>query len=130
MFLGLQLGLGPTRVSNAAVPANTAAPTITGVADVGEVLTVSSTGTWTNSPLSYTYQWNRSGAPIIGETNTTYTVTTSDQGYDITCTVRAINASGSGTASSNAISISAAPAAGTGSINLDEDGNPLGLVIF
>lgn len=123
MFLGLQLGLGPTRVSNAAVPVNTAAPTISGVADVAQLLTLGSTGTWTNTPLSYTYQWNRSGAPILGETNTTYTTVTADQGYDITCTVRAINASGSGTASSNAISIPAAAPSGAGSLNMDEDGN-------
>lgn len=130
MFLGLQLGLGPTRVSSAAVPVNTLAPTISGVADVGEILTVSSTGTWTNSPSSYTYQWNRAGAPILGETNTTYTAAVADQGYDVTCTLRGINASGSSTATSNAISIPAAPSSGTGTLNLDENGNPLGLIFF
>jgi hypothetical protein len=37
-------------------PVNTAAPSITGTAQVSDELTAS-TGTWTNTPTSYSYQW-------------------------------------------------------------------------
>jgi hypothetical protein len=45
------------------IPVNTALPTISGTAQVGQPpLTVSSNGTWTNTPTSYTYQWNSSAS--------------------------------------------------------------------
>lgn len=126
MYLGLGLRFGGSRVSDPLVPANTSAPVVTGVADVSEVLTLSSDGTWTNTPLSYAYQWRQNGIAITGETASTYIVLLADQGYDITCAVTATNASGSATASSNTKSIPAAPAPGTdGSMNMDENGNPL-----
>ena len=40
----------------AAIAVNSALPAITGVAQQGQTLTAS-TGTWSNSPTSYTYQW-------------------------------------------------------------------------
>jgi Polysaccharide lyase len=43
------------------VPVNTALPIIWGAAQVGQTLTAS-TGTWTNNPTSFTYQW-QSAAP-------------------------------------------------------------------
>jgi RHS repeat-associated protein len=44
----------------AAAPANTGLPTISGSAFVGSTLT-GTTGTWANSPTSYSYQWQRCG---------------------------------------------------------------------
>jgi hypothetical protein len=43
------------------VPVNTALPTISGTPHVGSALTATS-GTWTNNPTSFTYQW-QSAAP-------------------------------------------------------------------
>lgn len=70
---------------------------------VGEMFTAN-TGTWTNTPISYTYQWqdcNSSGAScsnITGATSSTYTASSSDVGDTIRVAVTAINASGSATA--------------------------------
>ena len=41
-------------------PVNTAAPTVSGTAQVGQTLTVTN-GSWDNSPTGYTYQWQRLG---------------------------------------------------------------------
>lgn len=79
-----------------AAPVNTALPAISGS---GAVLSAS-TGTWTNSPISYTYQWYRNGVAIGGETASTYTIGASDIGATLTVTVTATNASGSTSATS------------------------------
>ena len=67
-------------VSASTPPTNTAPPTITGTAQVGQTLTAG-TGDWTGSqPIAFTYQWQRcdsAGAgctPIAGETRPTYTI--------------------------------------------------------
>jgi hypothetical protein len=80
-------------------PANTALPAITGSATVGSVLTAT-TGTWSNSPTSYAYQWARAGSSISGATSSTYTVASADLGKGITCTVAATNSAGTGYATS------------------------------
>lgn len=79
-------------------PAILTAPVVTGSDTPGSVLT-SSTGSWSNSPSSYTYQWYRDGVAISGQTASTYTSVTGDSNYGvvITCGVVATNASGSGT---------------------------------
>jgi len=85
-------------------PANTVLPAITGSTSVGSTLTCSQ-GTWTNSPTGYTYQWLRAGTNISGATSSTYVVASADQGFTLTCTVTASNASGSGTATSSGVNI-------------------------
>jgi putative cell wall-binding protein/peptidoglycan/xylan/chitin deacetylase (PgdA/CDA1 family) len=73
------------------------AVTITGTAQVGQVLTANP-GTWTPAPTTFTYQWLRNGAAITGATNSTYTLTTADQSARIT--VRVTGTLGTSTATS------------------------------
>ena len=84
-------------------PSNTVAPVISGSSDIGSVLTTTD-GTWTGTaPITYTYQWKQSGNPIIGETNSTYTLVVADYSRNITCEVTATNVAGSSSATSNGI---------------------------
>lgn len=82
------------------VPINVTPPTITGTAQENEVLT-SSDGTWTNSPLSYTRQWQIDDGTgwidILGATSATYTVTAGDVGSTIRVLVTAVNSEGNST---------------------------------
>jgi hypothetical protein len=87
-------------------PANTKLPALSGKAEDGQVLTVS-TGTWTGTPpLSYAYQWeacNSSGAEcasIPGATASSYRVITSQIGGTLRAVVTASNAGGSASATS------------------------------
>lgn len=95
----------------AVVPANTVAPVISGIRVVGQTLT-STTGTWTNTPTSYAYQWTRDGVAIAGATASTYIPVIGDVGTTLHSTVVATNADGSGTAatSSNGLVVTAAMA--------------------
>ena len=86
-------------------PANSAAPTISGTTTFGQVLT-STTGTWSNSPSSYGYQWSRSATSggsytnISGAINSTHNLVAADVGQYLKVTVTATNGSGSATATS------------------------------
>ena len=82
-------------------PVNSTLPVISGTTTLGSVLTTTN-GTWTNSPISYTYQWKR-GATNIGTNANTYTLVAADSGAAITCVVTATNAVGSASATSNII---------------------------
>ena len=99
----LLVGVG-SAVSQA-VPANTSLPSISGSAKDGSLLTASH-GSWTNSPASYAYAWQRcdnaggSCVPITGATSKQYTLTTADVNSRIRVQVTATNTSGSGTATS------------------------------
>ena len=84
-------------VAAGGVPVNTVLPAITGTVIAGETLTCS-TGTWTNSPISYAYQWTRDGSNIGGATSPTYELIDDDVGALIACDVGATNAAGSGSA--------------------------------
>ena len=103
-------------------PVITASVTISGTTSVNQVLTAS-TGTWANSPTSFTYQWLRSATSggsysnISSATSSTYSLTSVDYGNYIKVQVTATNAGGSFLASSVATSIINAGAS-TASINL------------
>jgi hypothetical protein len=84
------------------LPVNTAAPVASGTGTVGQVLS-STTGTWSNSPVSYGYQWKRGGANIAGAAAASYTLVAADSGTSVSCMVTATNAAGFASASSNAI---------------------------
>lgn len=90
----------------AAVPANTAPPTISGTAREGNTLTVDN-GTWSNAPTSFSYQWQRCNidgtncADIVIGTAKTYAVVAGDVDHRIRVEVTATNADGKATANSD-----------------------------
>lgn len=83
-------------------PVNTVAPVVSGTARVGSTLSCS-TGSWDNTPTSYTYQWLRDGDPISGATSATYQLQVADEGADISCAVTASNSTGSASQVSNEV---------------------------
>jgi hypothetical protein len=89
-----------------APPANLTAPQISGAATEGHVLSEVN-GTWTNSPGSYTYQWENcdsSGyacSAIAAATSQTYTLAPSDVGHTIRVEETASNGAGSNSPSSS-----------------------------
>ncbi len=86
-------------------PENTSPPTITGVAEQGQTLTEHH-GSWTDSPTSYTYQWERCGSTganchtIALATAQTYTAVEADIGSTLRVRETAHNAAGAGGADS------------------------------
>ena len=116
-------------------PTNSAVPTTSGTESVGSVLT-STTGTWTNSPTSYTYQWQQSDdgstgwANISGATANNYTLGVGDEGKYLRCVVTATNSGGSASANSAASGqiSAAAPDAPvlTGPLSVDEGAGTAG----
>ena len=93
----VDLTSAPTSVvTTTSIPVNTAIPTISGAPQVGRTLTATN-GTWTNSPASFTYQWNRAGTPIPGATASTYIPAAADVGNTLTISVTATNGSGPST---------------------------------
>lgn len=94
-----------TTTKTTIAPASTSAPTISGTARDGTSLTASN-GSWTGSPTSYAYRWERCDnaggacATISGATSKQYTVTTADVGHRLRVQVTATNAGGSGSATS------------------------------
>lgn len=83
----------------AAAPVNTAAPSVTGQAREGSTLTTSN-GTWTNTPTSFTYKWQRCASDGTGcgdiskATQQTYTLVSGDVGHTVRAVVTAANADG------------------------------------
>ncbi len=76
--------------ARAKLPVCSVLPAITGTTTQGQTLTCS-TGTWSNTPDAYAYQWNRSGSPIAGATASTRVLAAGDVGATLTCTVKATN---------------------------------------
>jgi hypothetical protein len=96
--------------SNAAPLSNTARPTISGEARVGQELSASE-GTWTGNPTSFAFQWQRCDvdtltcASVIGATGRTYGVRIADLGFRLRVEVTARTDNRSGTATSIATAI-------------------------
>jgi hypothetical protein len=101
-----------------AVPANISTPTVSRDATSGYKYSTTS-GSWTNSPTSYSYQWYyykyvpyppyNAGGIISGATSSSYTSSSTYVGYDIYCLVTATNSGGdSSPATSNYVTITTA----------------------
>lgn len=85
--------------ATAGAPVNTGLPVISGTPQPGNTLSCS-TGTWTNNPTSFAYQWFLGGKAISGATSSTFPVQIGDEATGptdtVTCQVTASNASGAG----------------------------------
>lgn len=90
-------------IADNTAPANTAPPTISGNAVVGEQLTANE-GSWTAAPDRYTYQWQQCDAAgsacaaIAGATGKIYGVRSADLGRTLRVAVTAVNPRGRTTA--------------------------------
>jgi hypothetical protein len=136
---------GLSDAASKAAPVNTAAPKISGTAQQGQTLTVT-TGTWTSSStLSYTYQWRRcdnkgNGCANIGGADTSsYLLKNADVGNTVRARVTAKNTDGStaATADQSDVITSATPApsptgcptSGTGPVDIAQVTSPAHLAI-
>lgn len=109
-FLQIDEDIVVTAASTVA-PSNTVAPSISGTAQQGQVLTVAN-GTWLHAG-AFTYQWFSGIAPISAATAQTYTPVLGDVGALLSCVVTSTNSIGATTASSAAVGpITAAPVGG------------------
>lgn len=104
------VGLVLATAAGAATPQNTALPSISGNAKEGSTLTASN-GTWSNSPASFAYQWQRCATDgtacgdISGATNQTYSVGSGDVHHTLRVAVTAKNSDGAATARSDATDV-------------------------
>jgi hypothetical protein len=110
-------GIGSARTQVA--PNNTTPPSISGKAQVGELLTTNN-GTWSGTtPMTFTYQWRVCGnqgescRDIQGATGNEYTLKSADQGNTIRVQVTAKNSDGSDTATSVPTAVIAAASSGS-----------------
>jgi hypothetical protein len=127
---------GNSRAASAAAPKNTAPPTISGLAEVGQTLTAT-VGRWSGNPTSFHYSWNicdATGAACVaigGATAKIYTVTAGNVGHTLRVAVTARNSSGSASATSAAtpaVPPSGCPQ-GSGTIQVADLAAPADLVI-
>jgi hypothetical protein len=97
--------LGPVTNSGASAPTNVGPPTVTGNAIVGGQLTATQ-GSWTGSPTSFAYQWQRGSAgswtSIDQATGQAYTPGGADVGSALRVQVTASSAAGQASATSTA----------------------------
>jgi IPT/TIG domain len=110
-------------------PANTGAPTITGIPVEGAFL-LAEHGSWERDPTaSYAYQWLRCNASgeacveIPGAISQTYTLTSGDPGHTVVVEVKATNTGGTGSATSAPMLIYPLPPTATSSPTIS--GNPV-----
>jgi hypothetical protein len=100
-------GIVIVRYSLPASPTISSSPTITGTARTGSTLTASSPGSWTGSPTSYAYQWQRASSGgsysnIPSATSSSYDLTDTDIDKYIKVSVIATNSVGSSIAALSA----------------------------
>jgi thermitase len=88
-------------------PSNLSPPAISGIAQEGQTLTVS-TGAWSGAPTNFAYQWSKcdtlgaSCSSISGASSSSYTAVSGDVGSTLRATVTASNTAGSSTAAAAA----------------------------
>jgi hypothetical protein len=115
-----------------ALPANTAPPVISGSARDGQTLTAS-TGTWSNSPTKFAYQWLRcdsAGNNCAGiGSGQTQRLTSSDIGHTIRVTVSATNQFGTSKATSVPTAVVSAAITAGSSIPVEQVSLPQRLII-
>ena len=103
MFIIPFLLINRTGGGTPAAPVNSVAPVISGTPTQGETLSASP-GVWTGFPYpSFTYQWEADGSPIVGATSSTFVLTATEVGANITCDVTGTNTEGAATGTSNTI---------------------------
>ena len=118
---GVPAESSPTNVVLPAAPVNSVPPSISGVAEQGLALTEGH-GTWSGSPTSYAYQWERcdsAGAncqPISGASAQTYTPVAADVGSTLVVQETASNAGGVGSPASSPASAVVQPSVGLASV--------------
>ena len=90
-------------------PYNTVAPAVTGTVRVGSTQTTTN-GTWSNTPTSYTYQWQTSSNGILwtnvaeSSTASTFIPTFAQANLQLRVTISAVNAVDTATVTSNVVS--------------------------
>jgi hypothetical protein len=75
-------------------PVISGVPTISGTAEVGQLLTASAASVTGNPSPSRTWQWLRDGSNISGATSSTYTLVSADGGTDVSVRQTETNALG------------------------------------
>jgi streptogramin lyase len=111
--------------------ANTAAPAISGLGRESFRLAVSK-GTWSGSPTTYGYQWQRCSAsgscqPIAGATSANYTPQSADVGSTLVANVTATNGDGSVVAASAATAAIVTKASAWTEYSLPASSGPKGI---
>jgi hypothetical protein len=115
---GICAGQAMTAVSAATVrvgtPYASAAPSVTGTARAPQTLTMSSAGTWVNTPTSYAYQWQASSDGLVwgniaGATGTSVALGVNEIADVVRVRVTATNAVGSTVAYSSPVGPIAPP---------------------
>jgi hypothetical protein len=114
----------------AATPQNTSPPTITGAPKAGSPQTASD-GTWSNTPTSFAYQWQRCASDgtgcgdINGATSKTYTPTSGDVGRTLRVVVTATNADGKASATSAPTEVIGSTTGPTNTVKPAVSGSPV-----
>lgn len=124
------------------VPVDTASPALsTSSPEIGVTLKVASEGTWSESPLVYSYKWARCQSGLVecttipGAVNRSYTPQAADAGYVLTGQVAAANGTGITVANSSATSVVPMPTPsystsfGTSGSESEKTSSPKGLAI-